>query len=144
MCSNTDKCCSFKCWEFVFVLNLLCFKTFFSAYLGLILARGGSKQIPLKNVVPLGSKPLISWAIGAMQVSLGQVESRTVISSQSVCKFAYTHSLYWFRYKDVYIHYIYLHSQIKLHSRSLESLIQFGFPRITPAYRSVLKLLVLR
>jgi len=34
---------------------------------GLILARGGSKQIPLKNVVPLGSKPLISWAIGAMQ-----------------------------------------------------------------------------
>jgi len=34
---------------------------------GLILARGGSKGIPLKNLVPLGSKPLISWAIGAMQ-----------------------------------------------------------------------------
>ena len=32
------------------------------------MARGGSKGIPLKNLVPLGSKPLISWAIGAMQV----------------------------------------------------------------------------
>ncbi len=33
---------------------------------GLILARGGSQGIPLKNVTPLGGKPLLSWALEAM------------------------------------------------------------------------------
>ncbi|MDD1655160.1 MAG: NTP transferase domain-containing protein, partial [Methanomicrobiales archaeon] len=28
-------------------------------------ARGGSKRIPLKNIQPLGGKPLIAYAIGA-------------------------------------------------------------------------------
>ena len=33
---------------------------------GLILARGGSEGIPLKNLAPLGDKPLLEWALGAM------------------------------------------------------------------------------
>ena len=34
---------------------------------GLILARGGSKGILLKNLAPLGSRPLISWSLQTMQ-----------------------------------------------------------------------------
>ena len=34
---------------------------------GLILARGGSKGIPLKNLAPLGSRPLITWSLQTMQ-----------------------------------------------------------------------------
>ena len=34
---------------------------------GLILARGGSKGIPLKNLVPLASRPLIAWSLQTMQ-----------------------------------------------------------------------------
>ena len=33
---------------------------------GLILARGGSQGIPLKNLAPLGGRPLLEWALGAM------------------------------------------------------------------------------
>ena len=33
---------------------------------GLVLARGGSKGIPLKNLAPLGSKPLLSWCLQSM------------------------------------------------------------------------------
>ena len=33
---------------------------------GLILARGGSEGIPLKNLAPLGGRPLLEWALGAM------------------------------------------------------------------------------
>ena len=33
---------------------------------GLVLARGGSQGIPLKNLAPLGDRPLIEWALGAM------------------------------------------------------------------------------
>lgn len=33
--------------------------------LGLILARGGSKRIPRKNLRPLGGKPLINWTVEA-------------------------------------------------------------------------------
>ena len=33
---------------------------------GLILARGGSQGIPLKNLAPLGERPLLEWALGAM------------------------------------------------------------------------------
>ncbi len=29
-------------------------------------ARGGSKRVPLKNIVPLGGKPLIAWCIEAL------------------------------------------------------------------------------
>ena len=35
--------------------------------LALILARGGSKRIPKKNVRLLGEKPLISWSIDAVK-----------------------------------------------------------------------------
>jgi CMP-N,N'-diacetyllegionaminic acid synthase len=31
--------------------------------LALILARGGSKRLPNKNILPLGGKPLVSWSI---------------------------------------------------------------------------------
>ena len=32
----------------------------------IIMSRGGSKGIPLKNLAPLGSRPLLSWALGAV------------------------------------------------------------------------------
>jgi len=35
--------------------------------LGLITARGGSKSIPLKNIVPVCGKPLIEYSINALQ-----------------------------------------------------------------------------
>ena len=34
---------------------------------GLVLARGGSKGIPLKNLAPLGSRPLLTWCLQSMQ-----------------------------------------------------------------------------
>lgn len=37
--------------------------------LGLIPARGGSKRLPRKNVMPLGALPLIAWTIRAVQAS---------------------------------------------------------------------------
>lgn len=37
--------------------------------LGLIPARGGSKGIPHKNIVPLGGRPLIAWTIEAARQS---------------------------------------------------------------------------
>lgn len=40
----------------------------------LIPARGGSKGIPGKNIVPLGGRPLIAWTIGpALEAGLGRV-----------------------------------------------------------------------
>ena len=41
---------------------------------GLILARGGSQGIPLKNLAPLGGRPLLEWALGAM-LNFGQFDS---------------------------------------------------------------------
>ena len=38
---------------------------------GLILARGGSKGIPLKNLAQLGGRPLLSWSLGAMATFAG-------------------------------------------------------------------------
>ena len=35
--------------------------------LALIPARGGSKRLPKKNILPLGGKPLISWTIDAVK-----------------------------------------------------------------------------
>jgi len=40
-----------------------------ASVLGLILARGGSKRVPRKNLRTLGGFPLISWTIGAAQRS---------------------------------------------------------------------------
>lgn len=37
--------------------------------LAIIPARGGSKRLPRKNILPLGSKPLIGWTIEAAQNS---------------------------------------------------------------------------
>jgi CMP-N-acetylneuraminic acid synthetase len=50
--------------------------------LGLIPARGGSKSIPKKNVVPILGKPLIVYTIEAAQSS--QRLSRTVVSTDDV------------------------------------------------------------
>lgn len=41
---------------------------------GLILARGGSQGIPLKNLALLSNKPLLSWALGPM-VELAKFDS---------------------------------------------------------------------
>ena len=47
--------------------------------LAIVPARGGSKSIPLKNIKPLGGRPLIEYALGAIAAS-GTVE-RVVVST---------------------------------------------------------------
>lgn len=47
--------------------------------LGLITARGGSKGLPRKNVLPLAGKPLIAWTIESAQAS--KYLDRIVLSS---------------------------------------------------------------
>ena len=47
--------------------------------LGLITARGGSKGIPRKNVLPLAGKPLIAWTIEAARESRSL--SRLIVST---------------------------------------------------------------
>ncbi len=47
--------------------------------LGLILARGGSKRLPRKNVLPLAGKPLIAYTIDAAKES--GVTDRIVVST---------------------------------------------------------------
>lgn len=47
--------------------------------LALILARGGSKRLPRKNILPIGGKPLIAWSIEAAQQS--KYVDRVVVSS---------------------------------------------------------------
>jgi len=37
--------------------------------ISIIPARGGSKGLPGKNIIPLGGKPLIAWSIEAAQKS---------------------------------------------------------------------------
>ncbi len=49
------------------------------AILGLILARGGSKRIPRKNLVDIGGKPLIAYTINAAKES--GVLDRIVVST---------------------------------------------------------------
>ena len=41
---------------------------------GLILARGGSQGIPLKNITPLANHPLLVWSLGAMK-AFGRFDS---------------------------------------------------------------------
>jgi CMP-N-acetylneuraminic acid synthetase len=43
------------------------FMKHFPSILGIITARGGSKTVPLKNIHPLGEKPLLAWAYEAAQ-----------------------------------------------------------------------------
>jgi len=50
-----------------------------SSVLALITARGGSKGLPRKNVLPLGNKPLIAWTIEAAKGS--RYIDRLVLSS---------------------------------------------------------------
>ncbi|MGD9722087.1 MAG: hypothetical protein AB7O59_12405 [Pirellulales bacterium] len=47
--------------------------------LGIIPARGGSKRLPRKNVLPLGGKPLVVWTIEAAQRA--RRLARVVVSS---------------------------------------------------------------
>ena len=47
--------------------------------LGVIPARGGSKSIPHKNIVPLAGKPLIGWTIQFARQA--QLLSRVVVST---------------------------------------------------------------
>ena len=59
--------------------------------MAIIPARGGSKSIPRKNIVPLGGKPLIAWSIEAALGS--KFITRTVVSSddEEILKVAETH-----------------------------------------------------
>lgn len=47
--------------------------------IAVITARGGSKGLPRKNVLPAGGRPLIAWTIGAAQAS--QAVDHVVLSS---------------------------------------------------------------
>ena len=47
---------------------------------GLVLARGGSKGIPRKNLVSLGGKPLITWTI---ETALASDLDRVIVSTDS-------------------------------------------------------------
>lgn len=47
--------------------------------LGVIAARGGSKGLPRKNVLPFGGKPLIAWSVEAAAAS--RCLDRTVVST---------------------------------------------------------------
>ena len=47
--------------------------------LAVIAARGGSKGLPGKNILPLGDQPLIAWTIAAAQQS--QYLDRIIVSS---------------------------------------------------------------
>ena len=46
---------------------------------GVILARGGSEELPNKNILPLGGKPLIAWTIEAAKRS--ESIDRTIVST---------------------------------------------------------------
>ena len=50
--------------------------------LALIPARGGSKRLPNKNILPLGGKPLISWTIDAVK---GTPEIVDILVSTDSC-----------------------------------------------------------
>src|SRR5262245_13569262 len=47
--------------------------------LAVIVARGGSKGVPRKNIKPLGDKPLIGWSIDAARASTHV--TRTILST---------------------------------------------------------------
>ncbi len=49
--------------------------------LGIITARGGSKRLPEKNILPLAGKPMIAWTLEAALQS--QVLSKVVVSTDS-------------------------------------------------------------
>ena len=55
--------------------------TAFPRILGLILARGGSKRLPGKNIRPLAGKPLIAWSIEASRAC--PAIAATVVSTDS-------------------------------------------------------------
>lgn len=48
--------------------------------LGLVVARGGSKGLPRKNVLPLGGRPLIAWTIDAARAA--RALTRAIVSSE--------------------------------------------------------------
>ncbi|MDQ2924978.1 MAG: acylneuraminate cytidylyltransferase family protein [Acidobacteriota bacterium] len=49
--------------------------------LGLIPARGGSKGVPRKNILPVGGRPLIAWTVDAARAS--RYIDRIVVSSDN-------------------------------------------------------------
>ena len=50
-----------------------------ASVLALIPARGGSKGIPGKNIIPVGGKPLLAWTVAAARASV--FIDRTILSS---------------------------------------------------------------
>lgn len=52
---------------------------FDNKFLAIILARGGSKRLPRKNILPLAGKPMISWTIEAALKS--KFVNKVVVSS---------------------------------------------------------------
>ena len=48
--------------------------------LGLVVARGGSKGLPRKNVLPLGGRPLIAWTVDAARQA--RALTRVIVSSE--------------------------------------------------------------
>jgi CMP-N-acetylneuraminic acid synthetase len=50
--------------------------------LGLIPARGGSKGLPRKNILPLSGKPLIAWTIE--QAVASKYLAKTIVSTPEI------------------------------------------------------------
>lgn len=52
--------------------------------LGVIIARGGSKGIPNKNLALINGRPLISYSIQTMLDALSEYESQLIVSTDSI------------------------------------------------------------
>jgi CMP-N-acetylneuraminic acid synthetase len=59
--------------------------------LGLILARGGSKRLPGKNIRPLAGKPLVAWSIGAARACPAIADVVVSTEDEAIAKVAREH-----------------------------------------------------
>lgn len=59
--------------------------------LGLILARGGSKRLPGKNVRPLAGKPLVAWSIEAARACAAIADVVVSTDDEAIAAVARTH-----------------------------------------------------
>ena len=70
---------------------------------GLVLARGGSKGIPLKNLALLNGEPLLVWALKAMSGCKGKIKRQfRRMFHESLCPTSYYYCIYPAQYYSTY------------------------------------------